>query len=444
MLKETNPRRNKLPKRTLWFGSAIMATAAIFSACEKDGKEPSPTPLIPTTTIAGEQLETPSLIQTPELVQTPEATKVPEVKTQIGGKILVETAIYYAPWSDKPSEHKLWYIDLLTTESVLITKQLEQAPIGSYIKWSPSGDKFAARLEDKQNRWDVLGIFDLKGNLLAKFGDITSEPFISPWDVSWSPDGKSIICQYESGIFLLKWEENQFDQIVKNEEANYPFWNPASSPDGKKLVFGYNAGDELEIAVIDIDPGKFPYLWNKRDQENFSEGINIIYKGKIDLINYGRFRFHWSPDSQNVFFSLDDGSTTGIFAADTTARTAKEIVKANCEGHPLRTSDDWALSPDGQKIVYSCSIGEHLSGGIYLVDSSGDNLRKILNIKSLPLEVNSDTFLQPRWLDNKRIMFISGDSERNVYMINTDNSEVQLVLTSPEYEGIESFHLSPK
>jgi len=66
--------KKKLPKVAFGVGSAVMAAAAVFSACDcdKEEKGAGPVSFTPTTPLAGEQVKTLTPTQTPEIIQTPE------------------------------------------------------------------------------------------------------------------------------------------------------------------------------------------------------------------------------------------------------------------------------------------------------------------------------------------------------------------------------------
>jgi len=431
MVKESDPRRNRLPRRSILFGSTVLALAAVASACGgKEAKEPSPFSQTPTITPAGEQLKTPPSIQTPEVTQTPEATKVPEIKSQVEGKMLVKT-----------SEDQLWYVNLKTSEKILITDQVTSEGSGD-IGWSPSGDKFTVRVKDKQNRLDLYEIFDAKGNLLAKFGDIAAEPFIFPESPSWSPDGNSLVYVQDTGIFVLDLNTNESHQIIVTDETFYDFKNPIFSPDGKKLIFAYDGPDGLEVDLVNFDPEKFPYNWDERDKEQASQWLKTIYRNE-ELNYYGDFRFRWTQDSKNVGFVVGDYETPmTIFVTNVDEGTAQEITKPDCgNDNPDKfNNNDWSLSPDDKQIVFGCSEEKYKRGGIYLVDITGANQRKVLTLKDLPLEVSQDVFSCPRWTpDGKQIVFAG---EKSVYIFNPDGSGLKEVLAVPD--EILSIYWSPK
>jgi hypothetical protein len=72
MSTERRPERKKLSQKRLWLGSAILAVAAVISACREKGEEAIPTTQPPIATPTAEQLETSTSFQTPKVAETPE------------------------------------------------------------------------------------------------------------------------------------------------------------------------------------------------------------------------------------------------------------------------------------------------------------------------------------------------------------------------------------
>ena len=126
--------------------------------------------------------------------------------------------------------------------------------------------------------------------------------------------------------------------------------SPNVSRDGRNVAYiAYHRGGPPRIFVRDLVTGREELLFNQAEGMTFSP--------------------RYSPDDQQLLFSLASGGNTEIYAFDLQAQRSVRLSR-----HPaIDTSPSFA--PDGQRIVFNSDRGG--SPQLYLMNRDGSNVQRI-------------------------------------------------------------------
>lgn len=172
--------------------------------------------------------------------------------------------------------------------------------------------------------------------------------------LSWSPDGKRIVCGTDN-IFelLLAPRLRRRGLLFDNGIGDSTKADPDFAPDGKR--FAYVEPDFGGIAIYDF----------ARGQQARQPAIPIKTKWALapDVPA-------WSPDGIRISFASDCSNqarcTPGVFVVDVDGRHLRRVS-------PDGDNPDW--SPDGTRIAFDAT---HRSNrDIYVVDADGTNRRRL-------------------------------------------------------------------
>jgi TolB protein len=204
----------------------------------------------------------------------------------------------------------------------------------------------------------------------------------------WRSDGQWIAFGKDYQIWKIKVSGDSLTQLTFNGKNYFATW----SPDGQKMAVERLYEEKGGIWIMD-DEGSEPHY-----------------------IGYGCLP-DWSPDGKRIAFYVLDY----IGMMDTNGANIKKIITgAGSMGKP-------AFSPDGSKIAFGAKINE--KGGIYVIDTTGKNLKFLVRNGSLP-----------SWSpDGKKIVFVGyTDQEYNprdngvLYIINADGTGKKQLTFGPE------------
>lgn len=195
--------------------------------------------------------------------------------------------------------------------------------------------------------------------------DSPSKPFGGPDEITFTPDGRSIIFCARNAANDESWSTNIDLFIVPTEEKKPPQCltednkgtdtQPVFSPDGKTLAYlsmaraGYEA-DRLRIVLRDWPDGKSRVLTEDWD---FSAG-----------------GLTWSPDSKTLYCTAANRGQQSIFAIDAATGKAKLLVE---EGNID------AIQIAGDRLIYGL---DHLKAPLelYSVKTDGSDAKQITHI----------------------------------------------------------------
>lgn len=276
---------------------------------------------------------------------------------------------------------------------------------------------FSSERDEPGNR-DVYTV-DADGSNVTR---VTTGPYIERFP-RWSPDGKKILFQRNSGAGLNRWYTINADG--SGETATALTGNAIGagwSPDGTRITYGRNPGTTLYVANADgtgetaVSGVEFDDCGDPRtffDHQSWApDGAKIAFgwchlsNPQIATINPGGGGFEkvttvgaggespdWSPDGSQIVFM---GNGTEIINRDGTGRH-----ELGFNGH------DPVWSPDGSMIAY---LG---TSGISTSDADGSNSALILTDSTIwlwgldwqPLPVNS--YARPKGAARQRIALVT-------------------------------------
>ena len=210
---------------------------------------------------------------------------------------------------------------------------------------------------------------------------------IHPGSFDWSPDGKQIVfLHYDTvtnptDIWIINSDGSNPRELrrrPKYENTTRSYYDPVWSPDGSRIAFV----DRLHISIINSDGTGYVQLYTPAGNLDWSPGGQFVYtyKGHVGILN-------------------SDGTDRQI----------------------LLSSDQWysdiQVSPDGNKLVLPKGYEE-----IWLMGIDGSDLRYLTD------------GLNPTWSpDSRRIAFNRKDEEQ-LFLIDADGSNFQVLLDFPAWE----------
>lgn len=225
----------------------------------------------------------------------------------------------------------------------------------SFIAWSPKGNQIA--LITTCGLCSNLYIIDTTNELQTPIaGSELKRPDSGYWmgQVSWSPDGNSIVYDHQQaeiypnqgGVRLQNIHTGEKHYLLgENGGGGLPVW----SPDGKQIAFAFSQNNaDLNLYSSNVD------------------GNNLRRMGNTP--NVAR-DFVWSPNGRKIVFISTDNQTSQIYVVN--ADGSNQTVLVNYPAYNACPS--W--SPDGQKIAFISNQDGHFQ--IYLMDADGSNPVKL-------------------------------------------------------------------
>lgn len=220
---------------------------------------------------------------------------------------------------------------------------------------------------------------------------LTSDGSNNRWP-SWSPDSQKITFHTDRDVngAIYTMDSNGANlKKLTNQIDGTPSW----SPNGVQIAFDSQRNGDSEIYVMDTD-GKNP--------------INLTKHGADDTFPA------WSPDGSKIAFVSDRGGRDGIYVMDADGNNVQGLmtnprIKVN---HP-----SW--SPEGRKIAYDAhNLDDNQETDIYMMDPDGTDIQRLTNDPAYDID--------PNWLDDQRIVFVSGrDGNSEIYVMDIDGNNLR-------------------
>jgi len=205
-----------------------------------------------------------------------------------------------------------------------------------------------------------------------------------PDDYDISPDSKEVCysanmdpvpaTSTNSDLFVVPLAGGQARKITTNPAADS---SPKYSPDGKYLAWraqtrpGYES-DRWRLIVMERATARTTSL-----TENIDRWVNS---------------FAWSPDSANLFFTVQDRGRQGIDLISVNGGAARAVASGD------NFLDDMVLTHDGKTMVYTQQTGTSPTE-IYRVSSSGGEPVAMTGLNDAVLGAHQMTPLEEFWAD---------------------------------------------
>ncbi|SHM16729.1 DPP IV N-terminal domain-containing protein [Mucilaginibacter sp. OK098] len=174
--------------------------------------------------------------------------------------------------------------------------------------WSPDSKKFAFSVFNKGiNRMVVVDV--ASGSIINDIAMGKAEQFSN---LSWSPDGKNIVCQGlaegQGDLYMYNFDTKQVKQLTNDKYTDY---QPSFSRDGKKIIFSSDRTTydqtlsyqiTFNLAELDLATGKVTDIKvfngaNNLNPQYSSDGSQIYF-----LSNHDGFRnmYRYTPATGSV------------------------------------------------------------------------------------------------------------------------------------------------
>lgn len=268
-------------------------------------------------------------------------------------------------------------------------------------------------------------------------------------DVSWSPDGKSLVfCgmhdidrqanTFKADIYVVRVDGSDLKKITGDEKNEfYTSWAKGriafgaeapgtklsdiytANPDGSDVRQVTKGGGRNSTPAISRDGKRIAFV-STRDTTKYqiylinADGSNLTRLTKDD--NAAFFNPQWSPDGKRLVYYVEKGDQKDQIWTMNVDGSDQHLLTANT-GHNIFPG--W--SPDGKKIIFSSSRREldksssYVDGSyLYVMNADGSGLEKLGNTKSFFARFSPD---------GKKIAYISGQFPSTaIYIANADGS----------------------
>jgi hypothetical protein len=277
--------------------------------------------------------------------------------------------------------------------------------------WSPDSKKFAFSVFNKgRNRMVVVDV--AHDRIIDDVSMGKAEQFSN---LSWSPDGKSIVLQGlaegQGDLYLYNFDTKQVTQLTNDKYSDY---QPSFSRDGKKIIFSsdrttydHSSGQDItfNLAELDLATGKITDIKlfdgaNNLNPEYSSDGTQIYF-----LSNRDGFRnmYRYTPATGKVeqMTNLFTG-VCGIteYSPALSISNNNDIVYSYYRAqkysiYNAKASDFSAIPVGGQDVNFSAGIlPPARSVGVDLINS---NLNNYLVYPKIPTDSIKEIPYKPKF-----------------------------------------------
>ena len=211
-------------------------------------------------------------------------------------------------------------IALLDTASGSIEQLSNQRFSSITLAWSPDRSSIALSRSILEGNGELVLVSATTGQIIET---MPIDPGLSPQDVDWAPDGKSLA--FTDTYARLHVIGADGSGLRKVPTGGLRALNIAWSPDGDEIAF---VGDKGDLAVVDLRTGQTDIVFVDPHGQS-------VWFGPA-----------WSPDGEFLAFSVstDDGSTINIIQRDGTE--FRQLTDGALDG----VNPTW--SPDGNWIAF--------------------------------------------------------------------------------------------
>jgi dipeptidyl aminopeptidase/acylaminoacyl peptidase len=247
----------------------------------------------------------------------------------------------------------LWKVDAAGGWPVQLTQSEERQ---TFATWSPDG-KWIVFQQDSggDELWDIFAVPSGGGEVV----NLTNTPDVREMAPLWSPDGKTIALEYRpkqasvDDLALLDWTSHKVNKLTHETSSDYSWTPVAWSPDARTL-YAFRSdigGTDADVFAVDIRSGQTRNL--------------TAHQGKVRNIASSL-----SPDGKTLLINSDAKSGyQNLGLLDIATRRIRWVTDTKWK---VSAGD---FSPTGKAFTYILDADGLID--VYLVDASNLHARKL-------------------------------------------------------------------
>lgn len=259
--------------------------------------------------------------------------------------------------------------------------------------------KLAVRLFNVKEQKPILGrTYEASGGRVReaahRFSDLVMKQLTGKNGFFTSKIAFVLGSKNKRNLFLMDYDGHDIKQLTRHGSL---ITSPHCSPNGKKIVFNSDKVWDQDLYIVD--------LGSKVSEKRLTRAFKLEQSPE------------WSPSGSQIAYSANGD----IYVANANGKGARNITRT----YAIDVSPTW--SPDGSKIAFVSDRGG--SPGIYVMNSSGSNVRKISS---------GGYSTDPSWSHSpevNKIAFVKVGSGTNIYTVNPDGSGEQRLTVSGKNEN---------
>jgi Tol biopolymer transport system component len=259
--------------------------------------------------------------------------------------------------------------------------ELNESRVHVRASWSTDGTTIAFTATIK----NVTGLYlvDSSGSniRLLQAGNIIGS--------TWSPDSKWLVFQKDGSLFRIKANGDSATQLMASVQDYRPAW----SPDGNKIVFVRSG-----LFLYDVQAGTATSLNESGDYPSWHPDGEIVavskqYSGLSYLYTYVFVAIRPDSMTTRTLASFNSNSELAVSPVSPRGSAPQEIVfgllpqsgftqlwKIDLVAGTMTQltfdgGDYPAWSPDGSKIVYTCT--QPADGALWIINANGSGRRRL-------------------------------------------------------------------